>query len=97
VAFWSLVQVAPPPVTDETVTLDEATLTESTSASPTFTGDTGRVARPVPEAEASEPTAEICWYAYLSFGDAGLVGLLGPKTVCTPEGVEARNSACGSG
>jgi hypothetical protein len=55
----SLCQVAPPPLTDETVMFEANTPTASTSASPTFTGLTDNVEMPVPSAWAKEPTAEM--------------------------------------
>ena len=58
-AFVSFCHVAPPPLTEEIVTLTSFTLAASTSASPTFTGLTDRVEMPVPSACCNEPTAEI--------------------------------------
>jgi hypothetical protein len=58
-ALVSLVQVAPPPETEETETDDELICTASTKASPAVWGETDKVVSAVPKVEARLPTAEM--------------------------------------
>src|SRR5579884_141826 len=58
----SLVQVAPPPETDDTERVPEEILMPSTQASPAVAGLTDRVDSPLPLLLTKEPTEEMLAY-----------------------------------